>query len=216
MGFAPFVKTRLLRPEVARRAGAWILASNHISHFDPPLITIASRRKIDWMAMKDLFRHPLAALYFNAVDTFSTDRDNVDRGSVKTALKRLKKGRMIGMFPEGGIRAGVTSVLQGAPMLPGVGAMAQIANAPILPCIVLGTDRLYCRKNWRLFGGTPFWVGFGEAIRPPAGMGKADARAWLERELSVAFRDLLAAMRSHFSLTDDDIPKTPQERAKGA
>jgi hypothetical protein len=44
-------------------------------------------------------------------------------------------------------------------------------------------------------------------------MGKAEARAFLERELGVAFVKLLADMRSHFSLTDDDLPKTPQARS---
>jgi 1-acyl-sn-glycerol-3-phosphate acyltransferase len=208
-------KVRFYHRERSGLSGPCVLASNHISHFDPPLISAAALRKIDWMAMKDLFRHPAAAIYFNAVDTFPTDRENVDRASVKTALSRLKKGRMVGMFPEGGLRAGAASVLQGAPILPGVGALAQIAGAPILPCIVLGTDRLYRRKNWRLFGHTPFWVGFGRLILPPAGMAKAEARAYLERELVIAFRDLLAEMRAHFFLADADLPKTPKERAAG-
>src|SRR5277367_5922264 len=107
--------------------GPCVLASNHISHFDPPLLSMAARRKIDWMAMKDLFKHPFTAFYFHSIDTFPVDRNNLDRASVKTALKRLKKGRVVGMFPEGGIRAGNTSVLEGAPMHPGAGALAQMA-----------------------------------------------------------------------------------------
>jgi len=198
--------------ERSKVTGPCILSANHISHFDPPLISIASRSLIDWMAMKDLFKHPVAVAYFNIIGTFPTDRDNVDHASVKTALTRLKHGRVVGMFPEGGIRAGATSVLEGAPIRPGSGAIAQIANVPILPCVVLGTDRLYNKKNWRLFGHTPFWVGFGELIRPPADMGKAEARSFIERELSAAFPKLLAEMRVHYSLTEDDIPKTPGER----
>ena len=197
-------------------AGGCVLASNHISHFDPPLISVASRRMIDWMAMKDLFVNAFVVRYFEAIGTFPTDRDNVDRISVKTALNRLKSDRVVGMFPEGGIRAGATSVLEGAPIRPGAGALAQMAGVPILPCVVLGSDRLYIRKNWRLFGRTPFWVGFGELIQPPSGMPKAEARAFLERELSAAFVKLLADMRAHFSLTADDIPKTPQERRAAA
>ncbi len=97
-------------------------------------------------------------------------------------------------------------------MRPGAGALAQMADAPVLPCVVLGTDRLYKRESWWLFGRTPFWVGFGEPIRPPAGMAKADARVFLERELGAAFKGLLAEMREHYQLSDADIPKTPQER----
>ena len=204
----------IFHPERSASPGPCILAANHISHFDPPLISIASRCMIDWMAMKDLFKHPVVIWYFGVIGTFPTDRDNVDRGSVKTALTRLKMGRVVGMFPEGGIRTGATSVLEGAPMRPGSGALAQIANVPILPCVVLGTDRLYNRKSWRPFGRTPFWVGFGELIHPPSGLNKAEARAFLERELAAAFPKLLAEMRAHFSLTDDDIPKTPGERRR--
>lgn len=202
----------VFHPERSATPGPWILAANHISHFDPPLISIASRRMIDWMAMKDLFKHPAVISYFDIIGTFPTDRDNVDRASVKTTLNRLKIGRVVGMFPEGGIRAGSTSVLEGAPMRPGSGAMAQMANVPIIPCVVLGTDRLYNRKNWRPFGRTPFWIGFGELIHPPSGLGRAEARSFLERELAAAFPSLLAEMRTHFSLADDDIPKTPGER----
>ena len=203
---------RVFHAERSALRGPCVLASNHISHFDPPLLSAVARRKIDWMAMKDLFKHPLAAFYFYSVDTFPVDRDNLDRASVKTALKRLKKGRVVGMFPEGGIRAGNTSVLEGAPMLPGAGALAQMADAPVLPCVVLGTDRLYNKKNWRPFGRTPFWVGFGEPIRPSPGMGRMEARAFLERELGAAFKNLLSEMREHYRLSDGDIPKTPQER----
>lgn len=212
MIFALLGKVRCFHPERSAIAGPCVLASNHISHFDPPLLSVVSHRMIDWMAMKELFKYRLVVFYFKLIGTFSTDRDNVDRASVKTALERLKNGRVVGMFPEGGIRAGARSLLHGAPMRPGAGVLAQMAGAPILPCVVLGTDRLYIRGNWRLFGRTPFWVGFGEPIRPPAEMSKAEARAYLDRELAAAFPRLLDEMRAHFHLTDDDIPKTPQER----
>ncbi|HWB61721.1 MAG TPA: lysophospholipid acyltransferase family protein [Chthoniobacteraceae bacterium] len=203
---------RVLHGERSAMPGPYVLASNHISHFDPPLLSVATRRKIDWMAMKDLFKHPLASLYLNTIETFPVDRDNLDRASVRTALQRLKKGHIVGMFPEGGIRAGSTSVLEGAPMRPGAGALAHMADVPLLPCVILGTDRLYKRANWRIFGSVPFWVGFGEPIRPASGMDKAEARAYLERELATAFKNLLAELRAHFQLSDADIPKTPGER----
>src|ERR1700677_1326605 len=202
---------RVFHAERSALPGPCVLASNHISHFDPPIISVVARRRIDWMGMKQLFKHPFAAFYLRTIGTFPVDRDNMDRASVKTALQRLKKGHVVGMFPEGGIRAGNTSVLEGAPMRPGAGALAHMADALILPCLVLGTDRLYNKKNWRLFGRTPFWVGFGEPIRPPAGMEKAAARAFLERELGAAFKSLLAEMRTHYRLSDADIPKTPEE-----
>jgi 1-acyl-sn-glycerol-3-phosphate acyltransferase len=210
--FSLLGNVRVFHAERSALAGPCVLASNHISHFDPPLISVAARRKIDWMAVKELFKHPLASLYLRTIHTFPVDRQNLDRASVKTAWQRLKAGRMVGMFPEGGIRAGATSVLEGAPIKPGAGALALMAGAPVLPCVVIGTDRLYNRKNWRLFGRTPFRVGFGEPILLPAGMDKAGARAHLDRELSAALRRLLAEMRGHYGLTEADLPKTPGQR----
>lgn len=205
-------KLRVYRRERSALRGAWVLAANHISHFDPPLLSVAARRRIDWMAMKELFVNEFVVRYFELIGTFPTDRNNVDRASVKTALQRLKAGRVVGMFPEGGIRAGSTSVLEGAPMRPGAGALAQMAGVPVVPCVVLGSDRLYRKAGWRPFAGTPLWVGFGEPIYAPEGIGRAEAREYLERKLAEAFKNLLAEMTEHFKLSEDDLPKTPQER----
>ncbi len=119
MFFAPFVKIQVLRPNLSRRNGAWILASNHISHFDPPLIAIAAGRGIDWMAMVELFRQPFFAAWFRAIGMFPVDRARMDRETVRMALARLRVGHAVGMFPEGGIRDGASSVLEGAPFRPG-------------------------------------------------------------------------------------------------
>jgi 1-acyl-sn-glycerol-3-phosphate acyltransferase len=192
--------------------GAYLLAANHISHFDPPLITAVTRRKIDWMATAEFFAHPVARFYFWAVDTFRTDRFNVDRAGVRTALDRLKRGRVVGIFPERGIRAGERSILGGAPLDSGIGTLADLAGVPILPCVIVGTDRLY-NKKFRLPGRhRRFWVGYGAPITVPSGVERKAARLSAERELCEAMRALLAEMTEKFSLSPDDIPKSPQER----
>src|SRR5438105_143181 len=115
---APFVRVRVLHRERARVAGACILACNHISHFDPPLLAARIRRKVDWMAMADLFSSRLFGAFLRFVDTFPVDRARSDRASVRIALDRLGLGRAVGIFPEGGIRDGAASILGGAPPLP--------------------------------------------------------------------------------------------------
>jgi 1-acyl-sn-glycerol-3-phosphate acyltransferase len=215
--FAPLVKIHVLRPEMVRREGAWILASNHISHFDPPIIGIAVRRKIDWMAMVELFRLPVAGAWFRAIDAFPVDRFHLDRGAVRTALVRLRAGRVVGMFPEGGIRDGPGSVLEGAPLRPGVAGLSQLTGAPVIPCVIMGTDRCYVLPRlWRPGRRLPVWVGFGEPLCPPEGLERTAARAALEARLSAALQSLALEMRRHFELTEDDLPQSPIRRRAAA
>ncbi|MFZ4695672.1 MAG: lysophospholipid acyltransferase family protein, partial [Verrucomicrobiia bacterium] len=62
-------RVRITGRERVPRKGGFILVSNHISHFDPHLLGMASPRRIDWMASDVLFRHPLSAFYFRNVGT---------------------------------------------------------------------------------------------------------------------------------------------------
>ncbi|PYL18266.1 MAG: hypothetical protein DME30_03895, partial [Verrucomicrobia bacterium] len=134
--------------EHVNRAGGFLLASNHISHFDPFIISSVVRRKIDWMAMAEFFPLPIVGLFLRAVDAFPAARDRADRKTIRSAIDRLRDGRIVGVFPEGGIRDGASSLLQGAPLRAGASTLAHIAGVPIVPCVILGTDRLYAKRNW--------------------------------------------------------------------
>ncbi len=85
---------------------AMILASNHISHFDPLLLGTFFARYVDWMAMEELFGDPLAASILDWLCAFPVTRNGRDRRAIWIALRRLGSRRTVGMFPEGGIRAG--------------------------------------------------------------------------------------------------------------
>ena len=210
---APFVEIHVLRPEAARREGAWILAANHISHFDPPLIGVAARCKIDWMAMLELFSHPLPAAWLHAIDSFPVDRTQLDRRAVRAALQRLRAGHAVGMFPEGGIRDGARSALEGAPLRPGVTGLSEMTGAPVIPCAIMGTDRIYVlHRLWRPGRRLPVWIAFGEPLAAPDGENRAEARAAFEARLSAAFRQLAHEMRAHFQLHEDDLPQSPIRR----
>lgn len=196
----------------SRLKGPMIVAANHISHFDPPLLSAAALRPIHWMAMVELFENPVAGAYLRALGAIPTDRRRVERSSLRTALDRLKKGHVVGVFPEGGIRAGATSILGGARMRPGVATIAEMAGVPIVPCIVIGSDRLYARQKWWPPRQVTFWVGFGDPIRPPEGLSRKDTRVYLEEELTRSLRSLFSVMRERFSLKDDDLPQAPGRR----
>ncbi len=200
--------------EHLKRAGGFLLASNHISHFDPPIISSVVRRKIDWMAMAEFFPIPGLGHFLRAVDAFPAARDRADRKTIRSAIERLKDGRIVGVFPEGGIRDGARSLLGGAPLRPGASTLAHMAGVPIVPCVILGSDRLYAKRNWLPLRRTPVWIAFGQAISHFPELEKSVARARIEQELADGFQRLYAELRRKFQLTRDDLPHPPRERMR--
>jgi 1-acyl-sn-glycerol-3-phosphate acyltransferase len=205
----PFVRLQVWSaPGAVEPAGAAVLVANHISHFDPLYLGLAFKRAIDWMTTAEFYANPLAGAWLRAVNTFPVDRSRPDRRALRIGVKRLRAGRMVGMFPEGGIRAGASSILEGAAPRSGAVALARLADAPIVPCVVLGTDRLYVKRNWRPGPPrTPVWVTVGAPFSI-AGLKSDEADARMADNM----RDLFAATIAHFSLGPDDLPTTPQRR----
>ena len=212
--FGSVARVYVLRRGNPNRAGGFLLASNHISHFDPFIISSVVRRKIDWMAMAEFFPLPLLGFFLRAVDAFPAERNRADRKTIRTAIDRLKHGRIVGLFPEGGIRDGARSLLEGAALRPGASTLAHIAGVPILPCVIVGSDRLYSKKRWLPLRRTPIWIAFGNPILHFPDHEKSAARACIERELASAFKLLYTELRETFSLTPDDLPHPPGERMK--
>jgi len=204
------VKLRVFGTEQTARSGAYILAANHISHFDPPILSVVARRKIDWMAMAELFSNPVVAGWLRTIDSFPVDRGRPDRKAVRTALNSLSAKRVVGIFPEGGIRDGTASALGGAPLRGGIGAISHLSHAPIVPCVILGSDRLYAKRAWLPFRRVTVWVAFGDPL--PAPKGGKHARAAVETQLGEELRALLAQMQQRFGLTETDLPQPPSRR----
>src|SRR3984893_7785854 len=200
--------------EITERAGGFLLASNHISHFDPFIISSVVRRKIDWMAMAEFFPLPIVGFFLGAVDAFPAERDRADRKTIRTAIERLKNGRIVGVFPEGGIRDGAQSLLEGARVRAGASTLAHIAQVPILPCVILGSDRLYSKRSWLPFRRTPVWIGFGKAISNFPELDKSAARERIEIELTAAFQEIYRELREKFQLTSEDLPQPPRQRMR--
>src|SRR5260221_9222142 len=94
--FGYSARVHLVRYEHVNRAGGFLLASNHISHFDPPMISSLARRKIDWMAMAEFFPVPVLGHFLRAGDALPADRYRADPGTIRTTIARLKQGRILG------------------------------------------------------------------------------------------------------------------------
>lgn len=210
---ALFMRRCILGKECVPRTGAAILAPNHISHFDPPLLGISSNRPVDWMAMEELFRSPTMGALVRWFGAFPVHRGRMDQVAIRTAIERLERGRMVGVFPEGGLRTGPNSVLEGAPIKPGVSGLAQMTQVPVVPCCVIGTDALYNRRSWLPWHRTKIWFAYAPPLDPPSPHGdKAAARVGFDQLLGERIRELYHRTIREQKIPSDRLPQTPQKR----
>ena len=121
------------------REGAVILAANHMSNWDPPLVASFLSRPVSYMAKAELFRIPVFGRVITACHSFPVHRGAADRGAIKAAVKVLKEGRCLGLFPEGTrSRDGHIHKAEA-----GVGLIAAMTGAPVVPAAVIGTNQIF-------------------------------------------------------------------------
>ena len=133
-------------------------------------------------------------------------------GSLREALRRLSAGRVVGVFPEGGIRDGERSMLAGAPVRDGAVMLAVHAGCPIIPVVILGSERLYNAKNWLPWRRAKVFIAVGEAIDPPALKSRSAAREQMRADLTAAIIRLKDDLVRECGLGENDLPHSPRER----
>ena len=144
------------------REGGLLVVSNHISLLDPPVLGVFLPRRPDFMAMRELFDHWLFRPLVRGAMCIPVDRERGDSSAVREAVRRLKAGRCVAIFPEGGVRVGESSALHGDGMFKeGAAAIARMAHAPVLPVVIHGTRSAYHWRNW-FFRRAPITIEFGE------------------------------------------------------
>lgn len=116
--------------------GGALVAANHISYLDPPAIGSAIPRKPTFMARKGLFEIPVLKWFIRHF-SFPVDRERPRPSTIKDAVKRLRGGELVLMFPEG--RRSDSGELQTAKR--GIGMIASLSNVPVIPAIIIGSDR---------------------------------------------------------------------------
>jgi 1-acyl-sn-glycerol-3-phosphate acyltransferase len=133
--------------------GPLIIASNHLSNADPPLIaswlTPAMGRAVHWMAKQEALEWPVAGAFLKANGAFGIRRGAADTDAFRLAKRVLDDGRVLGTFPEG--TRSNTGALQKAKE--GVTFLAIRTGAPILPVAVWGTERFWPRGSTFLHPG---------------------------------------------------------------
>ncbi len=119
--------------------GPLVVASNHFSHLDPPLVVNALGRLVRFIAVDELFGNHLTfdvvTKYFGAIPT---DRDGVPLRALEEAIEYLRESGTVGVFPEG---RRVSFWRETEPKR-GAAWLAWMSGAPLLPVTIHGTERV--------------------------------------------------------------------------
>ena len=140
--------------------GPFLIASNHASHLDPPLVGSQISKQMRFFARKSLWDNRLLAWWLDKVETISVERDSGDIGAIKKVLQALKEDRAVVLFPEG--TRSPDGHLQKAKA--GVGLMACKTGVPVVPCRVYGSFAAYGKGAKIPRFGTPVTIVFGPPI----------------------------------------------------
>ncbi|HLH56921.1 MAG TPA: lysophospholipid acyltransferase family protein [Verrucomicrobiae bacterium] len=132
---------RVYNPERVPLSGPVILASNHASFIDPPLVGAGLKRGINYLARESLFRFPVLGWILHRWQAVPVDRDGGGAKGLKAILDRLLAGGAIILFPEG------TRTRDGKlqPARSGIGLTVIKSKAPVVPVRVFGTYEAYNR-----------------------------------------------------------------------
>lgn len=128
----------------------YILAGNHISLMDIPLLIVSIEDNIHFMAKKELFSNKMVDYVFRRMGAFPVDRNNVDIKSLKESMRILKNNQVLGIFPEG-TRNNTNELI--LPFKPGVSNLSIKTNSLIVPFGISGEYKF--RSKIKLNIGEP-------------------------------------------------------------
>jgi 1-acyl-sn-glycerol-3-phosphate acyltransferase len=203
------IRERVLFQERARIDGPVVLAVTHISHLEPVFVSLHYRRPIRWMTRIEFYRPWWRAMLFQQCGAFCIDRFGFQLPGVRNSIRLLQSGHTVGVFPEGGVKTGRESVMRGGTIKRGVGTIAVRTGAPILPVIVIGTEKLNQVWPWIPAKRGEALVAFGEPIMPPPRphrMHNRRVRAEVADQVRAAFVNLYQELLDAELIRDADVP----------
>lgn len=154
-----FFKLRVTGQENIPEYGGVIIASNHLSYLDIPLLACSIKRRVDFMGKKELFTIPIIGLLFRILGGFPLKRKKIDRGALQEAVKRLEAGRIVVIYPEG--KRSLDGRLQ--PGKPGIGMIVMMSGKKVIPAAIQGTDKAMPVGKW-IIRPFPVTVRFGPSL----------------------------------------------------
>jgi 1-acyl-sn-glycerol-3-phosphate acyltransferase len=131
-------RCRISGQEHVPKEGGFILASNHLSYYDPPLLGSWSPRQMYFFAKAELFRNPLFSGIIRRTNALPVKRGTIDRESIRLAVDAIERGYGLTIFPEG-TRSRTNSFL---PPKAGLGLIARTTGCPVIPAYIHGSNEL--------------------------------------------------------------------------
>lgn len=143
--------------EFLPKEGSFILASNHLSNLDPIVLGAVIPLRLNFMAKEELFSNPLFSLLIRIFGAFPIKRNSPDLSALKEAMRRLRKGICLVIFPQG------TRTAEDLKVEPGIGFLATKTKSPVVPVYIKGTDRILPKGERKIHRGE-ISVRFGNSI----------------------------------------------------
>jgi len=175
------------------RTGGVLLVANHTSYADPPIVGTASPRPVNFMAKAELFHIPVLSWFIRHTHAFPVQRGKADSGALRRAVRLLKQGKVLLVFPEG--TRSHDGCLKEFEM--GAAFVALSAHAQVVPVGIDGADRLLPPGIPFLFPGK-LRVRFGPALDLANLWERRRSRDALQQaadEMAAALRALLPSDR---------------------
>jgi len=166
-----FFNYRVVGAENLIEEGPCIIAANHCSYLDPPLVGVAFRRGIHYLARKTLLDWPVLGPIFPQLNVIPVDQKNADRSALMGAIRVVREGGAVLIFPEG-TRSPDGKLQAGQP---GIGMIAAKTGAPVLPARITGSFEAFPRGDTgRGLRTAPISVSFGAPLRFKGAEGRGD------------------------------------------
>jgi len=134
-----FWRMEVIGTENVPERGGVIIASNHVSYLDPIVLGASTKRKINFIAKKEVFNNIFSSIFLKSLNAFPVDRKKIDMPAFKKTISILVEGGILGIFPEG--TRSINGELQELKL--GVVKIAMKAGVPIIPVGIIGTHKIY-------------------------------------------------------------------------
>ena len=138
-----FFNYRVIGAENMIEEGPCIIAANHCSYLDPPLVGVACKRAIHYLARKSLLDIPVLGPILPELNVIPVDRKNADRSALMGAIRVVRNGGAVLIFPEG--TRSPDGKLQ--PAQPGIGMIVAKTGAPVVPVKISGSHEAFPRGS---------------------------------------------------------------------
>lgn len=192
--------------KVAGLEDGMLLAVSHVSHLDPIVVSAMLPRRISWVSRIEFFQSWVSRKVLYHGGAFRVDRGGAALPTIREGLKRLGRGEAVGIFPEGEVMQGERSVLRGAAVKRGVCTLAARSGCPVVPVVVVGTDRLRKVGPWLPARRGTLWMLVGEPLLAEPEGHTREGRARFASRLEAEYVKLYAEIRKTFSLPETIVP----------